>query len=81
MVKATNPHTGKSEIVTPQQAEEMREGVACREYQFEGLEDPVPVEPPQLEPPEHLPTPPPAVNVPEPRSGPEKVTKAPKGRK
>lgn len=65
MVKATNPHTRQSEIVTNEQAEAMKRGIACREYHFEVLQPIEAAEPPAVEPPEHLPTPPPAVNMPE----------------
>lgn len=65
MIKATNPHTRQSEIVTEAQADAMKRGVACREYHFETLEPFEAAEPPLVEPPEHLPTPPPAVNMPE----------------
>lgn len=96
MVKATNPHTRQSEIVTDEQANAMKRGAACREYHFEVLQPIEAAEPPAVEPPEHLPTPPPAVNVPD-RDVPDffgipdgvydtplgkiQVTKAPKGRK
>lgn len=65
MVKATNPHTQQSEIVTDEQANAMKRGVACREYHFEVLQPFEAAEPPAVEPPEHLPTPPPVVNMPE----------------
>lgn len=78
MVKATNPHTRQSEIVTDEQAEAMKRGAACREYHFEGLEPFEAAEPPAVEPPEHLPTPPPAVNMPE-FFGTESIDEIPEG--
>lgn len=81
MVKATNPATRKSIIITAEQAEMMRTGAACKEYQFEVLPENETTLPPMVAPPENLPTVPPSVNLPENRSGIRKVTNAVKRRK
>lgn len=65
MIKATNPHTRQSVIVTAQEADKMRRSIACREYQFEVIEQQEAAEPPTVEPPEHFAAVPPEVNMPE----------------
>ena len=81
MVKATNPATRQSIIITAEQAMTMKEGAACKEYQFEVLQEVETVLPPMVEPPENSPTVPPTVNLPENYSGSRKVTNAVKRRK
>jgi len=56
MVKATNPHTGKSEIVTAEQAAKMQKSIALKGYQYEVLQVEAPAEPPTVNVPE-LPAP------------------------
>ena len=65
MIKATNPHTRQSVIVTAEEADKMRRSIACRGYQFEAIEQREAAEPPTVEPPEHFAAVPPEVNVPE----------------
>jgi hypothetical protein len=81
MVKATNPATRQSIIITAEQAMTMKEGAACKEYQFEVLPEVETTLPPMVAPPENLPTVPPSVNLPENRSGIRKVTNAVNRRK
>jgi hypothetical protein len=59
----------------------MKEGAACKEYQFEVLPEVETTLPPMVAPPENLPTVPPSVNLPENRSGIRKVTNAVNRRK
>ena len=65
MVKATNPATRQSIIISAEQAMIMKTGAACKEYQFEVLPEAETVLPPMVEPPENPPTVPPTVNLPE----------------
>mgnify|MGYP003587896929 CR=1 FL=1 len=65
MIKATNPHTRQTVIVTAQEADKMRRSIACREYQFEVIEQQEAAEPPIVEPPERFEAVPPEVNLPE----------------
>ena len=65
MIKATNPHTRQTVIVTAQEADKMRRSIACREYQFEVIEQQEAAKPPIVDPPEHFVAVPPEVNVPE----------------
>ena len=65
MIKATNPHTRQSVIVTAQEADKMRRSIACREYQFEVIEQQEAAKPPVVDPPERFEVVPPDVNPPE----------------
>lgn len=65
MIKATNPHTRQSVIVTAQEADIMRRSIACQGYQFEVIEQQEAAKPPIVDPPEHFVAVPPEVNVPE----------------
>lgn len=65
MIKATNPHTRQSVIVTAQEADIMRRSIACQGYQFEVIEQQEAAKPPIVDPPEHFVAVPPEVNPPE----------------